>query len=126
VVFHYYYWQLSYDAWEALMSIPFLRILVPLSVLAAVSSPVKAVDVEAFIAKNCTSCHQDEVYINKKKELKDLGDLEHQLHRCFGASKLDVDLETEYALVDYLNEKFYRFPDYQSIGEKELAITPSK
>ena len=87
-------------------------------VFVAINSPVQAVDIESFMKTNCTSCHQDEVYKKQKKGLKDLGDLETQLHRCFSAIKIEVDLETEYALMDHLNKKFYHFPEDESLAKR--------
>ena len=87
------------------------KILLTLPLLVAVCSPALAVDVEAFMAKNCNSCHQDEVYQIQQKGLKDLGDLETQLHHCFSVIGIKVDRETEYALINYLNKKFYHFPE---------------
>lgn len=86
------------------------KTLLILSLLVSACSSEREADVQSFMNKNCVSCHQDEVYENKKKGLKDLGDLETQLHRCFSANNLNVDHQTENALMDYLNKKFYHFP----------------
>ena len=91
------------------MTQPFMRNFSILSLL-AVSSSSQAENIEKFMARHCMSCHQNEVYITQKKGLKGLGELETQLHRCFSATGLKVDMKTEYALMDYLNQKFYRFP----------------
>ena len=66
-------------------------------------------DPAAFLAENCTRCHDQRVYTRPDRRVQDLQQLEAQVRRCdanFGTRLFDEDIAT---LVQHLNTQYYKF-----------------
>jgi len=87
------------------------KLLLTLPLLAASSLPAQAVNVETFLANNCSSCHGSEVYTRENRRVKNMEQLEVQMHRCNSAIGVKMDIATEHAVMDYLNKHYYHFKE---------------
>ena len=58
----------------------------------------------------CLACHTTQVYTREDRRIKTLQALSNQVNNCMkGPAKADwTELETR-SVVDYLNQKFYKF-----------------
>jgi len=62
-----------------------------------------------FLAESCSQCHGDVVYSRPDHRMQNLQQLEAQVRRCdaqIGTALFDEDIE---AVVQYLNDTYYRF-----------------
>ena len=66
-------------------------------------------DVETILVEQCSSCHGNEVYTRPDRRVKNLMDLEKQLHRCNHVIAEKMDIQTVTELMDYLNKRYYKF-----------------
>ena len=88
------------------MKLPYL--LLPTLVLLSQQLNAKA-DVETILIEQCSSCHGNEVYTRPNRRVKNLMDLEKQLHRCNHVIAEKMDNRTVTELMDYLNARYYKF-----------------
>jgi hypothetical protein len=65
--------------------------------------------IEGLIDRQCMSCHGNEVYTRSDRKVKNLVQLEKQLHRCNHVIGEKMDIDTVTQLTDYLNNKYYKF-----------------
>lgn len=66
-------------------------------------------DVETLLVEQCSSCHGDEVYTRSNRRVHNLLELEKQLHRCNHVIAEKMDIHTVTDVMDYLNQKYYKF-----------------
>ena len=60
--------------------------------------------------KKCTSCHSSSVYSRNDKMVKTMSALEHQVNNCMkGAAKAEWTKAETTSVVDYLNDRYYKF-----------------
>ena len=60
--------------------------------------------------KKCTSCHSDKVYSREDRMVKTMSALEHQVNNCMkGAAKAEWTKPETTSVVDYLNDRYYKF-----------------
>lgn len=58
----------------------------------------------------CTSCHKDEVYSRKDRNVKTLSALQNQVNNCMkGAAKAEWTQSQTASVVDFLNDRYYKF-----------------
>lgn len=82
----------------------------------SLSSAVFAAD-EATIAhgqqlhdEKCTSCHDTKVYTREERRVQTLQDLSNQVNFCMkGPAKADWSVSETNSVIEYLNQKFYKF-----------------
>ena len=88
-----------------------MKLTISLTLLLLVSSSAAMANkgMERLINSQCMSCHGNEIYTSPNRKVKNLLQLEKQLHRCNHVigQKMDIDTITE--LMDYLNAKYYKF-----------------
>jgi len=75
-----------------------------------------AQEAQSMYEKDCTKCHDSSVFTRPAKERKvnDLATLKKQVSRCVGATGASWFEEDEENVVQYLNEKFYKFAKGQA------------
>ena len=66
-------------------------------------------NIEGLIDRQCMSCHGNEVYASPNRKVKNLMQLEKQLHRCNHVIAEKMDIGTVTQLMDYLNNNYYKF-----------------
>ncbi len=82
------------------------------ALLFVLSLPVMAstdFDSHRFIQEKCSACHDERVYTRPDRRVQNLSQLDAQVRRCdanLGTRLFDEDLA---ALVEHLNERYYRF-----------------
>lgn len=62
-----------------------------------------------FLAEHCSRCHDEQIYTRDDRRSQNLQQLEAQVRRCdanFGTQLFDEDIT---ALVQYLNQHYYKF-----------------
>jgi len=60
--------------------------------------------------EKCTSCHTDSVYTREDKMVKTMSALEHQVNNCMkGAAKAEWTQPQTTSVVEFLNDKYYKF-----------------
>jgi len=60
--------------------------------------------------QKCNSCHQSEVYTRKDRNVKSMSALENQVSNCMkGAAKAEWTGPQTTSVIDYLNERYYKF-----------------
>ncbi len=60
--------------------------------------------------KKCTSCHGSEVYSRDDRMVKTMSALEHQVNNCMkGAAKAQWTKAQTTSVVDFLNDRYYKF-----------------
>jgi hypothetical protein len=65
--------------------------------------------IEGLVNQQCTSCHGNEIYTSPNRKVKNLVQLEKQLHRCNHVIGNQMDMDTVTRLMNYLNKKYYKF-----------------
>ena len=86
-----------------------LRYLVLTALIASSQNAAAKADVETILVEQCSSCHGSEVYTRPNRRVKNLMDLEKQLHRCNHVIAEKMDVQTVTDLMDYLNKRYYKF-----------------
>mgnify|MGYP000921248875 CR=1 FL=1 len=87
------------------------KLLIVVGLLAGLQTPAIAMDVEALLIDQCSSCHGTEVYTRANKRVNNLLQLEKQLYRCNQAINANWDHNTVTAVMDYLNARYYKFKE---------------
>jgi len=65
---------------------------------------------EAPHNQKCMSCHKTDVYTREDRNIKTLHALSNQVNNCMkGAAKAEWTKKQTEDVVDYLNNKFYKF-----------------
>lgn len=65
---------------------------------------------KALHDEKCSTCHTDSVYTRKDKMVKTMSALEHQVNNCMkGAAKADWTKPQTTSVVEFLNDKYYKF-----------------
>lgn len=60
--------------------------------------------------KKCTKCHGSTVYSRDDRMVKTMSALEHQVENCMkGAAKAEWTKPETTSVVDFLNERYYKF-----------------
>jgi len=60
--------------------------------------------------KKCVSCHSDKVYTREDRMVKTMSALEHQVDNCMkGAAKAEWSKPETTSVVDFLNDRYYKF-----------------
>lgn len=60
--------------------------------------------------KKCTNCHSSSVYSRDDRMVKTMSALEHQVNNCMkGAAKAEWTKVETTSVVEYLNERYYKF-----------------
>ncbi len=60
--------------------------------------------------EKCTSCHRDEVYTREDRMVKTMSALENQVQNCMkGAAKAEWTEAQTTSVIDFLNERYYKF-----------------
>ncbi|MCW9048496.1 MAG: hypothetical protein OQK46_10495 [Gammaproteobacteria bacterium] len=60
--------------------------------------------------KKCVSCHGDKVYTREDRMVKTMSALEHQVNNCMkGAAKAEWSQTETTSVVDFLNDRYYKF-----------------
>jgi len=58
----------------------------------------------------CTSCHSDKVYSREDRMVKTMSALEHQVDNCMkGAAKAEWSKPETASVIDFLNDRYYKF-----------------
>jgi len=94
---------------KKIINISLLTLLVTLSpsLYANDAKPHKGQDLHD---KKCTSCHSDKVYSREDRMVKTMSALEHQVNNCMkGAAKAEWTKPETTSVVDYLNDRYYKF-----------------
>ena len=86
-----------------------LRYLVLFASVVLFQDAAAKTDVETLLVEQCSSCHGDEVYTRPNRRVKNLMDLEKQLHRCNHVISEKMDINTVTEVMDYLNNRYYKF-----------------
>ena len=61
-------------------------------------------------AKKCTTCHSDSVYSRKDRMVKTMSALENQVNNCMkGAAKAEWTQPETASVVEFLNDRYYKF-----------------
>ena len=84
------------------------QILLTLTLILA-AGLVQAQDAAGLVKRDCTSCHGDEVYTRDKRMVQSLDGLRQQIGRCHRVAGTNWTPEESEAVVQYLNEKYYKF-----------------
>lgn len=87
----------------------FFSVLTLFILLAGATHAGQPFDPATFIAKKCSSCHDERVYTRPDRRIQNRRQLEAQVRRCdanIGTRLFDEDLA---ALVDYLDQQYYHF-----------------
>ena len=60
--------------------------------------------------KKCTTCHKSEVYSRNDRRVKTMSALETQVDGCMkGAAKAEWSKAQTTSVIDYLNDRYYKF-----------------
>jgi len=60
--------------------------------------------------KKCTSCHSNSVYTREDRMVKTMSALEHQVNNCMkGAAKAEWTNPETTSVVEFLNDRYYKF-----------------
>ena len=60
--------------------------------------------------QKCTNCHKDDVYSRKDRTVKNLSALKNQVNNCMkGAAKAEWTQPQTTSVVEYLNDRYYKF-----------------
>lgn len=88
-----------------------MKLTVSLFVLLLITSTQALANkgIERLIERQCMSCHGNEIYTSPKRKVKNLLQLEKQLHRCNHVIGEKMNIDTVTQLMDYLNNKYYKF-----------------
>ena len=88
-----------------------MKLSVSLFVLLLISSSQALANkgIENLIDRQCMSCHGNEIYTSPNRKVKNLLQLEKQLHRCNHVIGEKMNIDTVTQLMDYLNAKYYKF-----------------
>jgi len=77
--------------------------------LVSVTSPSLAGEGKVLYEKNCTRCHNTEVFTREDRSINSYEGLETRVKQCTGAAEVKwVDEEIK-NVADYLNKNFYKF-----------------
>ena len=58
----------------------------------------------------CTNCHSDKVYTREDRMVNSRPELENQVERCMkGAAKADWSGPQTTSVIEYLNDRYYKF-----------------
>lgn len=68
------------------------------------------VDAKALHESQCMSCHGTEVYTREDRRVQSLEMLQAQINRCTMATRAGWNEEQKAAVVKYLNDNYYHFP----------------
>ncbi len=81
------------------------------TVILSHSVQVSAVSVQSreLYENHCTECHTSALHIREKKKARSLDDIEGFVNRWQSYLRLNWQQEEIDAVVEYLNEKFYRY-----------------
>lgn len=85
-------------------------VLAALFLLISLQSTASAsFDSHRFLQQKCSSCHNEQVYTRPDRRVQNLAQLDAQVRRCdanLGTRLFDEDIS---AVVEHLNERYYRF-----------------
>jgi len=89
-------------------------ILFPIAAVLSVSAQAASLPGDTASGKklhdaNCTSCHNDSVYMRKDHKVKSLQGLTDQIHNCEHMTDVKLEKNQVNDLVKYLNESYYKF-----------------
>ena len=60
--------------------------------------------------EKCTSCHDTQVYTREDRRVDNLQELSDQVNFCMkGPAKAEWTVSETNSVIDYLNQKFYKF-----------------
>ena len=86
-----------------------VHIILSLTALVSVTSPLLAGEGKALYEENCTRCHSTEVFTREDRSIKNYEGLKTRVKQCTGAAEVKwVDEEIK-NVTDYLNKNFYKF-----------------
>ena len=88
------------------MKLQYLIFIMPFLLSQNVSAKA---DVETLLVEQCSSCHGNEVYTRANRRVNNLMELEKQLHRCNHVISEKMDINTVTEVMDYLNQRYYKF-----------------
>ena len=84
------------------------RIVLLISLLLGSTTAV-AQNAASLIQRDCMSCHGNEVYSRENRMVNSLSGLRHQIGRCHQATGKNWSPDQVEAVVQYLNENYYKF-----------------
>jgi cytochrome c553 len=85
-------------------------LLLTLSSTGVFASDAKHHDGKSLHDKKCTSCHSDKVYSREERMVKTMSALEHQVNNCMkGAAKAEWTKNETTSVIDFLNDRYYKF-----------------
>ncbi len=88
-----------------------MKKILPIIILLMLSSQLALANqkLEKLLSQQCMSCHSNEIYTSPNRKVKNLVQLEKQLQRCNHVIGQQMDMDTITQLMNYLNNKYYKF-----------------
>jgi len=86
-----------------------MRQILLTALLISAAGLVQAQDAAALVKRDCMSCHGDEVYTREKRMVRSMDGLRQQIGRCHRVAGSNWTSEESEAVVQYLNQKYYKF-----------------
>jgi hypothetical protein len=87
-----------------------LGIIIASASLSAMANDNPHADGKLLHEDKCTTCHGDKVYTRENRMVNSKPELEHQVERCMkGAAKADWTGPQTTSVIEYLNDRYYRF-----------------
>lgn len=108
------HWQ-TWNEWPTMTRLKYFFLLLSLAIALPLFAQAPAQPAasrgQLLYETHCVACHDAQIHWRDRKLATDWASLAHQVRRWQANAGLDWNREETDAVVHYLNQRFYRFPD---------------